>query len=350
MADNDVRKTINIAVIPGDGIGKEVTPQTQAVMGKAVGNQVRLNYVDYDLGAERYLRDGTLLNDEDLESIGQQDAILLGAVGDPRVRSGILERGLLLKLRFSFDQAVNLRPTKLYPGVNSPLKNPGQIDFAVVREGTEGLYSGMGGYIRRGTDQAIATETSLNTAFGVERAVRYAFDLARKRGGKRNVTMVNKTNVLPHAGALWLDIMDKVAQEYPDMTWDYLHADACTIFLVTDPSRFDVIVTDNLFGDVLTDEAGAVVGGIGYSASANINVTDEHPSMFEPIHGSAPDIAGKGIANPTASILSGAMLLEHFGYDQAAERIQRAVEEDVAANASRSRSTQEVAQDIIARL
>lgn len=350
MTENKSTKILNLAVIAGDGIGKEVTPEAQSVLDKAAQGEVTFNYTDYDLGAERYLRDGTLLTPEDLASIGEKDAILLGAVGDPRVKSGILERGLLIKLRFAFDQAINLRPSKLYPGVKSPLVNPGDIDFAVVREGTEGLYSGMGGLIRRGTDQAIATETSMNTAFGVERAVRYAFELARKRGDKKHVTMVNKSNVLVYAGELWLSIMDKVAADYPDITWDYLHADACTIFFVTDPSRFDVIVTDNLFGDVLTDLAGAVVGGIGYSASANINVTNEHPSMFEPIHGSAPDIAGKGIANPTAAILSGAMLLRHFDHDQAAARVEKAVEDDIVENASRQRSTQEIGQDILARL
>ena len=350
MSTQPSKKILDIAVIAGDGIGKEVTPEAQAALVKAARGEVEFKFTDYDLGAERYLRDGTLLTDEDLASIGEKDAILLGAVGDPRVKSGILERGLLIKLRFAFDQAINLRPSKLYPGVKSPLANPGEIDFAVVREGTEGLYSGMGGYIRRGTDQAIATETSMNTAFGVERAVRYAFDLARKRGGKRHVTMVNKTNVLVYAGGLWLDIMDKVAAEYPDVTWDYLHADACTIFLVTNPSRFDVIVTDNLFGDILTDEAGAVVGGIGYSASANINVTNEHPSMFEPIHGSAPDIAGQNKANPTAAILSAAMLLEHLGFDDAAKKIHTAVEADIEELGSTVRSTDQVGEDILKRI
>ena len=344
------KKTLDIAVIPGDGIGREIVPVAQAVLKEAVGDSVSFNYTNYDLGADRYLRDGTLITDEQIEDMDKKDAILLGAVGDPRVKSGILERGLLLKLRFAFDQAINMRPSKLYPGVKSPLADPGDIDFVVIREGTEGLYSGMGGLLRMGTEHAIATETSMNTEFGVERAVRFAFELARKRGGKKHVTMVNKTNVLYYAGQLWLWVMDKVGKEYPDVTYDYLHADACTIFLVTDPSRFDVIVTDNLFGDIITDEAGAVVGGIGYSASANINVTDEHPSMFEPIHGSAPDIAGKGIANPSATVLSAAMLLQHFGYDKAAARIDRAVEADAEENSSRKRSTDQIGQDIIARL
>ena len=347
---SDSAKKYTIAVIPGDGIGKEVTPWAQKALEKAAEGVAEFDYENFDLGAERYLRDGAILPEEEEERIKKTDAILLGAVGDPRIKAGILERGLLLKLRFDLDQYVNLRPSKLYKGVTSPLANPGDIDFVVVREGTEGLYSGMGGYIRSGTEQAVATEISMNTGFGVERAVRYAFELARKRGGKKHVTMVNKTNVLVYAGGLWLDVMDKVAAEYPDVTWDYLHADACTIFLVTNPSRFDVIVTDNLFGDILTDEAGAVVGGIGYSASANINVTNEHPSMFEPIHGSAPDIAGKGIANPSAAILSAGMLLRHFGYDEAADRIDAAVEADARENSAKKRSTHEVGRDILARI
>ena len=350
MTTQTSKRILDIAVIPGDGIGREIVPVAQAVLKEAVGDSVSFNYTDYDLGADRYLRDGTLITDDQLKDMDQKDAILLGAVGDPRVKSGILERGLLLKLRFAFDQAINMRPSKLYPGVKSPLADPGDIDFVVIREGTEGLYSGMGGLLRMGTEHAIATETSMNTEFGIERAVRFAFELARKRGGKKHVTMVNKTNVLYYAGQLWLWVMDKVGKEYPDVTYDYLHADACTIFLVTDPSRFDVIVTDNLFGDIITDEAGAVVGGIGYSASANINVTDEHPSMFEPIHGSAPDIAGKGIANPSATILSTALLLQHFGYDEAAARIERAVEADAEENSSRKRSTDQIGQDIITRL
>ena len=312
-------KTYRIAVIPGDGIGKEVTPVAQAALEKAADGVASFTYENFDLGAERYLRDGAILPDEDLERIKGTDAILLGAVGDPRIKAGILERGLLLKLRFSLDQYINLRPSKLYRGVTSPLANPGDIDFVVVREGTEGLYCGAGGAVRRGTPNEVATEVSINTAFGVERVVRYAFQLAMKR--KKHVTLVHKKNVLVNA-----------------------------IFLVSNPSRFDVILTDNLFGDILTDEAGAVVGGVGYSASGNINASNEYPSMFEPIHGSAPDIAGKGIANPTAAVLSSAMLLRHLGFDEAAAKIDRAVEADIAELGSTKRTTEEVGRDILARI
>lgn len=342
------KKTYNIAVIPGDGIGKEITPEAQAVLEKATEGVVEFNYTNFDLGAERYLKDGTILPDEDLELIKKQDAILLGAVGDPRIKAGILERGLLLKLRFALDQYINLRPSKLYKGVTSPLANPGDIDFVVVREGTEGLYCGAGGAVRRNTPNEVATEVSINTWFGAERVARYAFQLAMKR--KKHVTLVHKKNVLTNAGDMWQRVVDKVGAEFPEVEHDYLHVDAATIFLVTDPSRFDVILTDNLFGDILTDEAGAVVGGVGYSASGNINATNEYPSMFEPIHGSAPDIAGKGIANPTAAILSTAMLLRHLGFDEQAERIDAAVQADILESGSTQRSTHEVGQDILARL
>ncbi|MCH4159135.1 MAG: 3-isopropylmalate dehydrogenase, partial [Bifidobacterium minimum] len=285
------KKTLRIAVIPGDGIGKEVTPVAQAALDKATEGMVDLDYESFDLGAERYLRDGQILPDEDLERIKGKDAILLGAVGDPRIKAGILERGLLLKLRFALDQYVNLRPSKLYRGVTSPLSDPGDVDFVVVREGTEGLYCGAGGAIRRDTPAEVATEVSINTAYGVERVVRYAFQLAMRR--RRHVTLVHKKNVLVNAGDMWQRIVDRVAKEFPEVDHDYLHIDAATIFLVSQPSRFDVILTDNLFGDILTDEAGAVVGGVGYSASGCINATNDYPSMFEPIHGSAPDIAGR---------------------------------------------------------
>lgn len=340
--------TYNIAVIPGDGIGKEITPVAQQVLEKASEGVARFEYEQFDLGAERYLRDGAILPDEDLERIKGTDAILLGAIGDPRIKAGILERGLLLKLRFDLDQYVNLRPSKLYQGVTSPLRDPGDIDFVVVREGTEGLYCGAGGAIRRNTPGEVATEVSINTAYGVERVVRYAFELAMKR--KKHVTLVHKKNVLVNAGDMWQRIVNRVAGQFPEVTHDYQHIDAATIFMVTDPSRFDVILTDNLFGDILTDEAGSVVGGVGYSASGCINASNEYPSMFEPIHGSAPDIAGQGIANPTAAVLSAAMLLRHLGFDEPAERIDTAVEADIAELGSSVRSTQEVGRDILARL
>ncbi|MCT6874455.1 MAG: 3-isopropylmalate dehydrogenase, partial [Bifidobacterium sp.] len=268
--------------------------------------------------------------------------------GDPRIKAGILERGLLLKMRFELDQYVNLRPSKLYKGVVSPLADPGDIDFVVVREGTEGLYAGAGGSIRRGTPQEVATEVSINTAYGAERVIRYAFQLAMKR--RRRLTLVHKKNVLTNAGDMWQRLVDQVGQEYPDVEREYLHIDASTIFMVTDPSRFDVIVTDNLFGDILTDEAGAVVGGVGYSASGCINASGTYPSMFEPIHGSAPDIAGKGIANPTAAILSAGMLLDHLGFEGEAASIERAVEDDIERSGSIQRSTEQIGRDILARL
>jgi 3-isopropylmalate dehydrogenase len=341
-------KTYHIAVIPGDGIGKEIIPPAQQVMEKVTQGVADFEYENFDLGAERYLRDGVILPDEELERIKTTDAILLGAIGDPRVHAGVLERGLLLKLRFALDQYVNLRPSKLYRGVESPLKNPGDIDFVVVREGTEGLYCGAGGDIRKGTAQEVATEVSINTAYGVERLVRYAFELAMKR--KKHVTLVHKKNVLVNAGDMWQRIVDEVGAQYPEVSHDYLHIDAATIFMVTDPGRFDVLLTDNLFGDIITDEAGSVVGGIGYSASGCINASNEYPSMFEPIHGSAPDIAGKGIANPTATILSTAMLLRHLGMDESAAQIEAVVEADIAQNAQTKRTTEEVGRDILARL
>ena len=345
---NSKQKTYNIAVIAGDGIGKEIVPQAQAVLEKVTRGKVDIRYEDFDLGAERYLRDGAILPDEDLDRLKRQDAILLGAIGDPRIKAGILERGLLLKMRFELDQYVNLRPSKLYKGVVSPLANPGNIDFVVVREGTEGLYAGAGGSIRRGTPQEVATEVSINTAYGAERVIRYAFQLAMKR--RRRLTLVHKKNVLTNAGDMWQRLVDQVGQEYPDVEREYLHIDASTIFMVTEPSRFDVIVTDNLFGDILTDEAGAVVGGMGYSASGCINASGTYPSMFEPIHGSAPDIAGKGIANPTAAILSAEMLLNHLGFEDEAASIERAVEDDIERSGSAQRSTEQIGRDILARL
>jgi 3-isopropylmalate dehydrogenase len=284
-----------------------------------------------------------------MAELKKHDAILLGAIGDPRVPSGVLERGLLLKLRFAFNHYINLRPSRLFPGVISPLADPGKIDFVVVREGTEGPYVGNGGAIRVGTEHEVANEVSVNTAFGVERTVRYAFELASTRDRKK-VTLVHKHNVLVHAGSMWQKIVNRVAEEYPGITHDYLHIDAATIFMVTDPERFDVIVTDNLFGDILTDLAAAITGGIGLAASGNINPDGDFPSMFEPVHGSAPDIAGKNLADPTAAILSAAMLLHHLKNPVAAARIENAVAADLATRGDAKRSTSEVAQSIFARL
>jgi 3-isopropylmalate dehydrogenase len=345
-----VSKQINLAVIGGDGIGPEVTAFALESMKLATrGSGIEFSTTEYDLGARRYLATGDVLTEHDLNSLKKHDAILLGAIGDPRVPSGVLERGLLLKLRFSFDHYINLRPTKLFPGVKSPLANPGDIDFVVVREGTEGAYVGNGGAIRVGTEEETANETSVNTRFGIERCVRYAFELAANRERKK-LTLVHKHNVLVYAGSLWQRIVEEVANEYPAVTVDYQHVDAATIYMVTDPSRFDVIVTDNLFGDILTDLAAAIGGGIGLAASGNINPTGNFPSMFEPVHGSAPDIAGKNIADPTAAILSAALLLDHLGNPVAAARIQSAVASDLAARGDEKRSTEQIAQSIFAKL
>ena len=339
-----------IAVIGGDGIGPEVTAiALEAIRRVTAGSGVEFNSTEFDLGARRYLATGETLTDTDMESLKQHDAILLGAIGDPKVPSGILERQLLLKLRFSFDHYVNLRPTKLYPGVVSPLAEPGKVDFVVVREGTEGPYVGNGGAIRVGTPNEVANEVSVNTAFGVERLVRHAFELASTRDRKK-VTLVHKNNVLVHAGWLWQNTVNRVAEEFPAIKHDYLHIDAATIFMVTDPERFDVIVTDNLFGDIITDLAAAIGGGIGLGASGNINPEGTFPSMFEPVHGSAPDIAGKNIADPTAAILSAALLLEHLKNPVAAARIENAVAADLANRGDKKRSTQEVAESIFALL
>jgi 3-isopropylmalate dehydrogenase len=339
-----------LAVIGGDGIGPEVTNIALEALELATrGSGVNFVTTEYDLGARRYHATGETLTDADMESLKQHDAILLGAIGDPAVPSGVLERGFLLKLRFSFNHYINLRPTKLFPGVVSPLANPGNVDFVVVREGTEGPYVGNGGAIRQGTPHEVANEVSVNTAFGVERTVRYAFELAGTRD-RKHVTLVHKNNVLVHAGWLWQNTVNKVAQEYPGITHDYLHIDAATIFMVTDPERFDVIVTDNLFGDIITDLAAAIGGGIGLGASANINPEGDFPSMFEPVHGSAPDIAGKNLADPTAAILSAAMLLHHLKNPVAAARIENAVAADLATRGDAKRSTTEVAKSIFARL
>ncbi|MBC7443144.1 MAG: 3-isopropylmalate dehydrogenase [Ramlibacter sp.] len=345
---------IKLAVIPGDGIGPEVVAEAVKVLGAATASEdVTFDLTWFSLGAARFLETGDVLTDEDLASIADHDAILLGAVGgvpgDPRLRDANIERGLLLKLRFSLDHYVNLRPSVLFPGVQSPLAAPGHIDFVVVREGTEGPYVGNGGAIRQGTPHEVANEVSVNTAFGVERVVRHAFAVAEARPAK-HLTLVHKTNVLVFAGSLWQRVVTSVAAEFPEVAVDYLHVDAATIFLVTNPSRFDVIVTDNLFGDILTDLAAAISGGIGLAASGNINPEGRFPSMFEPVHGSAPDIAGKQLADPTAAILSVALLLDHLGLADASKRVSAAVTADIAARDSAPRSTSEVGDAIVTRL
>jgi 3-isopropylmalate dehydrogenase len=346
--------TIDLAVIPGDGIGPEVTAEAVKVLEKAAAAEgIALQQTHYKLGAQHWLETGETLPEETLADLRTRDAILFGAVGaapgDTRIPSGIIERELLLKLRFSLDHFVNLRPSRLYPGVGSPLANPGDIDFIVVREGTEGPYVGNGGTLRPGTPHEVATEVSLNTAHGVERVVRDAFRRANDRPRKK-LTLVHKHNVLVFAGHLWKRTVEAVAQEFPDVTHDYLHIDAATIFMVTDPARFDVIVTDNLFGDIITDLAAAVTGGIGLAASGNINMERTAPSMFEPVHGSAPDIAGQQKADPTAAILSAALLLDHLGHSAAARKIEAAVVADVAARGMAARSTSAIGDAIAAAL
>lgn len=337
---------IRLALIPGDGIGPEVVAEGLKVLRAALPADVQLETTDFDLGAARYHRTGEVLPDGDLDRIRSHDAILLGAIGDPTVPSGVLERGLLLRLRFALDHYVNLRPGRLYPGVATPLAHPGEVDFVVVREGTEGPYVGNGGTIRAGTPHEVANEVSVNTAYGVERVVRYAFELAAGRP-RRHLTLVHKHNVLVHAGHLWRRIVEQVGQEYPQVTTDYLHVDAASIFLVTDPARFDVVVTDNLFGDILTDLAGAITGGIGLAASGNINPDRTAPSMFEPVHGSAPDIAGQSKADPTATILSVALLLRHLGHEDAATAVEAAVATDLATRTG-ARATAEVGDAVVA--
>ncbi|WP_435771530.1 3-isopropylmalate dehydrogenase [Nocardioides sp. SYSU DS0651] len=349
---------VSLAVIPGDGIGPEVTVEALKVLEAAAPADVKFTQTHYALGAERYLETGEVLPDSVLEEIRGQDAILLGAVGgkpnDPNLPPGILERGLLLRLRFELDHYVNLRPSRLLPGSTSPLSDAvldrGDIDFVVVREGTEGPYTGNGGALRVGTPAEVATEVSVNTAFGVERVIRDAFARAQKRPRKK-LTLVHKTNVLVNAGSVWWRLFQEVAKEYPDVTTDYSHIDAVMIYLTTDPQRFDVIVTDNLFGDIVTDLAAAITGGIGLAASGNVNPDRTAPSMFEPVHGSAPDIAGQLVADPTAAILSAALLLDHLGHPGAAASIEAAVLADLAERVpGQQRRTPEVGDAIAARV
>jgi 3-isopropylmalate dehydrogenase len=344
--------TTRLAVIGGDGIGPEVTAEALKVLRVATPD-VTFETTDYDLGARRWHRTGETLPDAVLEEIRAHDAILLGAVGDPGVPSGILERGLLLRLRFELDHYVNLRPVRLYPGVASPLAkaSPETIDMIVIREGTEGPYTGAGGVMRRGTPEEIATQESYNTRFGVERVARYAFEQAMARPRKK-LTLVHKTNVLTYAGDLWQRTVDSLAKEYPEISVDYQHVDAASMFFVSAPGRFDVIVTDNLFGDILTDLGAAVAGGIGLAASGNINPTRRYPSMFEPVHGSAPDIAGQAKADPTAAILSAALLCSHLGLTAAAAKIEQAVADDLIERQGEwaARTTVEIGEDIAERV
>ncbi|MGZ6827405.1 MAG: 3-isopropylmalate dehydrogenase [Mycobacteriales bacterium] len=331
-----------LAVIGGDGIGPEVVAEGLKVLRTVLPD---VDTTEYDLGATAYHRTGEVLPDSVIDELRGFDAILLGAIGDPSVPPGVLERGLLLKLRFALDHHVNLRPVKLFPGVTGPLGDK-PIDMVVVREGTEGPYVGNGGTLRTGTPHEVATEVSLNTAYGVERVVRDAFARAQKRRG--HLTLVHKTNVLVHAGGLWKRVFDEVHAEFPDVETAYQHVDAASMFFVTDPGRFDVVVTDNLFGDIITDIGAAIGGGIGLAASGNLDVSRANPSMFEPVHGSAPDIAGQGKADPTATVLSVTMLLEHLGHADAAARVEAAVAQDLSTRGAAVRSTSEVGDALAA--
>jgi 3-isopropylmalate dehydrogenase len=321
-------RTYDIAVISGDGIGPEVIAQARKAL-HAVADRFgfAVETTDYDLGGQRWLRTGEVLPDAVLQELAGHDAILLGAVGTPGVPPGVLERGLLLKLRFSFDQYVNLRPVRLFDGVPSPVAGltPDRCDLVIVRENTEGLYAGAGGAVYKGTPAEVATQESLNTRRGVERVVRDAFVRAVAR--RRRLTLCHKTNVLTFAGDLWQRTVNEVAADFPDVATDYVHVDAMCLYLVTTPERFDVVVTDNLFGDIITDLGAAVQGGLGLAASGNINPTRNSPSMFEPVHGSAPDIAGRGWANPVAAVLSAALLLAHLGETEAATAVETAAAE-----------------------
>ena len=340
-------RTLNLALIPGDGIGTEVVAEALKVLD-AVKGDMTVTTQEYDLGARLYNRTGETLPPAVLEELRGYDAILLGAIGDPSVPPGVLERGVLLPLRFELDHHLNYRPVKLYPGVQSPLvgKGPAEIDFVVFREGTEGPYVGAGGVLRKGTPQEVATEESINTAYGAERIIREAFLRAMRR--RKHVTLVHKTNVLTNAGSLWKRTFDRVAQEFPEVKTDYQHVDAAAMFFITQPERFDVVVTDNLFGDILTDIGAAICGGIGLAASGNLDPSRSNPSMFEPVHGSAPDIAGQGKADPTATVMSLALLLDFIGEEAKAERVEAAVEADLASRGSAIRSTSQIGDALAA--
>jgi 3-isopropylmalate dehydrogenase len=333
-----------IGVIPGDGVGPEVIEEGLAVLADATARDgFRYETVPFDLGGDRYLKTGEVLPDRVIDDLRRCDVLLLGAVGHPGVAPGVLEKGILLRLRFAFHQYINLRPVRLFPGVETPVKGkgPDDIDLVVVRENNEDLYVGAGGFTRKGTPEEVAIQTSINTRAGVERCLRYAFDLARSRGKARpfrglsepdrkrgligQVTLVAKTNVLTYAHDLWMRAFTEVSQDYADVKSDYQHVDACCMRMIVNPERFDVIATTNMFGDIITDIGAVLQGGMGLAASGNLNPTRQAPSMFEPVHGSAPDIAGKGIANPVAAILSVAMLLDHLGAEPTAERVRRAV-------------------------
>ncbi len=321
-----MKKTFKIAVIPGDGTGPEVVAEGLKVL-KAVEQKGEGSFtiIPFDLGGERYLKTGDILPDAELSKLKKMDAIYLGAIGHPEVKPGILEKGLLLKLRFDLDQYINLRPVILYPGVETPLRNkrPEDIDFIVIRENTEGLYAGAGGFLKKGTADEVAIQESINTRKGVERCIRYAFELCQKRNRKRKLTLCGKTNVLTFASDLWERVFHELAREYPQVTIDYANVDAVCMWMVKNPEWFDVIVTDNLFGDIITDLGAMIQGGMGIAAGGNIN--PQGVSMFEPIGGSAPKYTGKNIINPLAAIGAVQMMMVHLGLEQAAGRVEKAI-------------------------
>jgi 3-isopropylmalate dehydrogenase len=317
-----------IAVIPGDGTGPEVIREgVKVLQGVAQKENFKLNFTPYDLGGDRYLRTGEILPDSVLAEFRKFHAIYLGAIGHPEVKPGILEQGILLRTRFALDQYINLRPVKLYPGVDSPLKDKGpeHIDFVIVRENTEGLYTGAGGVLKKGTPDEVAVQESINTRKGVERCLRYAFQFCLKRNRAHKLTMAAKTNVLNYASDLWMRVFQELAKEHPQVKTDYTHIDALCMWMVKNPEWFDVVVTDNLFGDIVTDLGAMIQGGLGIAAGGNVNPDPGGVSMFEPMGGSAPKYAGKNVINPLAAILAGMMMLEHLGEKKAAERVEKAV-------------------------
>lgn len=336
--------TRTIAVIAGDGIGPEVTDEALKVATEAARSEgVTLEVDAVELGARRYLESGHVLDDDDLARMAKADAILLGALGDPRVQPGILERGVIVAIRRHFRQSVNVRPVKLLDGVTSPLRDltPDRCDMVIVRENTEGLYAGGSSSAQSGTANATAVQTSITTYAATQAAVHYAFGLATTR--RRSVTVCHKTNILVDAGQIWSSVSDSVSDAFPDVEVSYAHVDAMTLHMIQRPNTFDVIVTDNLFGDILSDLGAAIAGGLGFAASANLNLDGDLPSMFEPVHGSAPDIAGSGRANPAAAILSAAMMLDHLELTAAADRCRTAVARASAELAADRREVQTVA-------
>ncbi len=345
-----------IAVIPGDGTGPEVVNEGLKVL-RAVSEKenFKLDFTFYDLGGERYLKTGEILPDSVLGELRKVQAIFLGAIGHPDVKSGVLEQGIILRLRFTFDQYINLRPVKLYPGVDTPLKNKGpeHIDFVIIRENTEGLYTGAGGVLKKGTPDEVAIQESINTRKGVERCLRYAFEFCLKRNKERKLTLVAKTNVLKYASDLWARTFQELAKDYPQVKTDYTHVDAFCMWMIKNPEWFDVVVTDNLFGDIVTDLGAMIQGGLGIAAGGNINPDPGGVSMFEPMGGSAPKYTGKNIINPLAAIASCQMMLDHLGEKKAAQRAEKAIMQVLAkhvkslAAGEMGHSTQEVGDLVV---